>query len=118
MTTVTKFDRQNLSKLRAQMLARMEEVAKEFGLVAEFGRISFNDTKFTVKMEVTTQQAAEEATVDESVPLAVGQKIKHPARANQMEICDVKGPKIWIKSNRGKIYAITHAEAFKYRVAA
>lgn len=118
---MTKFTKEVVRNYRNTMLAEMAEVAKKYGVDADFGSIRFSADEFGVRM--TVKRKLSDAEIEQTptrVPgkVKIGSLINHPARKNLMEVVNVTARgSVTVQTNRGAKYRITMVEAEKYMVA-
>lgn len=58
---ISTFDRTNLKRVRASIVAKLKEVEAEFGINLTDGNIRFSENSFTMKLEATTGNPADAA---------------------------------------------------------
>lgn len=102
----------------------MMEVAKKYGVEADFGTIRFTDYEFGVKMRVRSKIAGVvvEAEADNFKPftgkIRVGTRIKHPARKEELVVTQVTDRgSVLVTASRGGRYRLKMEDALKYAVA-
>lgn len=114
---MTKFTKEVLQTMRASMLKEMSEVAKKYGVTAEFGNIRFSPDEFGVKMTVRRngfEKPVPVVTNTSGGKVEIGTVIKHPARKDPLVVENINGKYVHIVSNRGAKYRIKMADAIKY----
>lgn len=116
---MTKFTREVVKNYRATMLAEMAEVAKKYGVTAEFGSIRYSDDEFGVKMTVRTNAGM--AAIAPRTPrsftgkITIGTKIYHPARKDPLVVTNISDRgSVFVVSARGAKYRLKMEDALKY----
>lgn len=116
---MTAYTKEEMRILRKTMLKEMEEVAKRYGVIVNFGNIRFGSYDFRVKMEARQEGVAAAAAATPTTgqrDLVVGSWIAHPARKGLMKVVSIEGKHCRIQTTRGTIYRIKVEEAARYAI--
>jgi len=99
------------------MLKEMSEVAKKYGVTAEFGNIRFSPDEFGVKMTVRRngfEKPVPTIMNTSGGKIEIGSLIRHPARKNPLVVTNITSNHVQVTTNRGAKYRIKMADAIKY----